>query len=44
VVNVLRRRNARFDQLRSLDANSGTRLGFDETFPLLPTARVAVDF
>ena len=35
---------ARFDELRSFDANGGARLGFEQTFPLLPTAGVAVDF
>jgi len=44
VVNVLSRRNARFDELRSFDANGGARLGFEQTLPLLPTAGVAVDF
>ena len=44
VVNVLGRRNARFDELRGFDANGGARLGFEQTFPLLPTDEVAVDF
>jgi hypothetical protein len=44
VVNLTNRDNVRFDDVGSVDARGRVRLNLEKTFPILPSAGVAVEF
>lgn len=45
VINLYNHDNVRFDDVRSIDTRTGVaRLGFDQMFPIVPSAGVAVDW